>query len=247
MEIKMITEINKKVFDDLIYDSKRGKEELLMEEFNKNFPNFKSEIKILAVLYGKELCKDDFEVLDLGFSFKSFNVLRKRLKEKNLIAISKIDGKKEFYKITKEGKEFLKYYFKNEFIFVNDYILENIKKSRKLKEELNLEDESNLKTMIQNVFNLISNKPDIQKAIQEGSFKFDLLEISELEPDVCDSLLNNFEETKELFKLFLKEHLIGDEKEFEEIKDNIKFYNLEEFKTQNYKISSIPKDSKELI
>lgn len=235
------------LFEELVHNVDYGKQEIIKEEFDKALPNFKSEMRFLIFLYGRELRKEDFEDVDLGFKFTSFNVFRQRLKDKNLVRVSRYDDKKEYLVITNIGIEQLRKYIKTEFIEVNPYIIENIRESRKSKEELNLDKDENLKELIKEIFSLLDKKPDIHRSIQKGAFEFNLDEIGELNPLILDSLLDNFEETQELFKSALSEFLIDDKEYFEKIKDNIKFRNLEKYKSQIYKIHSIPKQSQEFI
>jgi len=234
-------------FDELVYNVDYGKEQILKEEFEKAIPNFKSEMRFLIFLYGRELRKEDFEDVDLGFKFNNFDTYRKRLKDKNYIRVSKIDDKKDYLIITNIGIEKLRKYIKNEFIEINPYIIENIREARKSKEELNLDKEENLISLIKEVFGYLKDKPEVHRAIQKGCFEFDLDEIAELDPIVLDSILDNFEPTLEIFKNVLSDHIVDEREYFEKIKDNIRFKNLEKYKSQIYRIHNIPKQCSEFI
>ncbi|MFW5895731.1 MAG: hypothetical protein ACOCT9_03195 [archaeon] len=241
-------ELNEKCFEDLVYSSEYGDKEIVKEEFGAALKKFKSETRFLQFIYSRELCKEDFENINLGFKYSNFDTYRKRLKDKNLIRVSRLEDKKEYLVLTNIGIETLKKYIKTDFIDVNDYVLENIREHRKQKEEISLDKEKNLNILIKEVFSLLNNKPNIQRAIQKGGFEFDLDEIGKLNPIVLDNILENFEETLELFKNSIEEYLsIEDKNMFHKIRDNIKFNKLDNYKTQIYRIHKIPKQNKEFI
>lgn len=243
----MTENINNRLFEDFIYDSRYGKEDILREEYNKFFLNCKTEVKFLSFLYEKELCKDDFIGIDIGTSFNNFNLVRKRAKDKNFIQVSKLEGKKEYFVISNIGKEYLKNFYEKEFISINNYILENFKSYKKEKNKLNNDSDEHLKQLILEVFNYLKNKPDIHRAILKGSFEFDINEIMETNILVGEALIENFEETIEIFKDALEDFLYDDKEYFETIKDNIKFKGLETIKSQNYLIHTLPKQNKEFL
>lgn len=238
---------NQEMFDDLIYKSEYGKEDILKEEFIKALNGFKTEIKFLSHLYNKQLCKDDFENIDIGTNYSNFNLVRKRIKDKSLIQVIRTEGKKEYFIINHLGKEYLKTYFEKEFLSVNPYVLENVKSSRKQNNKLKLDKDEHMKEMISEVFQFVSESPDLQRAILKGAFEFDINEILENNPVVGEALIENFAETIELFRLVIKEEMFDDSEYYDLIKDNIKIKGLETIKTQNYKISTIPKETKEFI
>lgn len=238
---------NEQVFDDFIYKSQYGKEEILKEEFIKQIPFFKSEIKFLLYLYSRKLCKDDFEEVELGFKFSTFNMVRKRLKDKNYITIVALEGQKEYFSLTKNAEDHLKGYLEKEFLSVNNYVLENLKSYKKEKNKLVDDAKDHLKRLIFEVFDYLNEKPDIHRAIQKGYFEFDINEILESSPFVGEQLIENFEDTLEVFKAAIEDYLYDDKQYFDLIKDNIKFKGLETIKSQNYLIHTLPKNNKEFL
>jgi len=239
---------DKTVLEDFIFHTDYGKEEILREEFDKALLSFKSEIKFLIYLYNRELRKEDFNSEDIGIKYSSFNVFRQRLKDKNLIKVSKVEDKKEFLVLTKIGEEELAKYIIQEFVNVNSYILENIRESRRNRESNDMSNEENVKDLIMSVFSMIDNKPDVHRAIQRGYFSFNLDEIGELNPFVLENLLENFAETNEIYKSAIYEYLpISDREKFHKMRDNIRYNKLENYKSQIYDIHEIPTQTTEFI
>jgi energy-coupling factor transporter ATP-binding protein EcfA2 len=234
-----------KVFDDFIYNSTYGKEEILKEEFEKAFIHFKNENKFLIYLYGSNYSKDDFDKLNPLFKMSTFNVLRQRLKDKNFIyQIGNFEGQ-EVLSVTTQGNEYLKEFLNKEFIKVNPYIIENIRQYKQIS-STNSDKDIYLRDLINKAFSFLDNKPDIHRAIQKGFFEFDINEIAMHSPELLEALIDNFEETYNIFIQCLKDFVCDDDY-FDIIQENIKFKGLETIKKQNYQIHNIPTKTKEFI
>jgi len=234
-------EVTSNNFFDIIYNSNLGDYNEFVKQFNFFIDN-NSSIKnnVLLQLYNNMYCAEDLEEI-LNANVQTIRKTLKRLFEESLISIEKTEEKTKYYSLNENGISCLKNYFNKEFVSKNNYILNNIRISRKESVE-NIE----MKELINNVFDFLETKPDYQDFLKNGFFTFDLIEILELELQLGEFIIENFFEAKALFIIALKDRI----PEISKIKfhiENIKFLGLEKIKTQNYKISSIPKRDNSFI
>ena len=120
---------NEVLFDELVYKEKYGVRQVVKENWDKHINLLSFKLKIMIMTYKTELNKQDLEKYDFKLKFSSFDVIRKSLKELDLLDITKKEGKVEFYITSSKGVQEIKSIISN-FVSTNDYVKNKLKSNR---------------------------------------------------------------------------------------------------------------------
>ena len=242
-------EISYNIFDFFkkeIYKQELGELDEIEKDFYIYYKNFTAKVQILFQLYNRSLSAEQLKEINFSFSVSGISKFKNDLKNEDLIEVSSKEGKKEYITLNFKGIDFLKNYIFREFVNKSNYILNNIRLNRNSKIKKQQENPEFTKQKVIEVMNLLETKNNVEDFVRNGFFVFDLLEILEVDIELGEYIISNFNEAYSLFKSCLKEK-IPEISKYKDNCENIKFINLDKIRTQQYNISSIPKKSNEFI
>lgn len=237
---------NEDYFNDYVYKEEFGDYDLIKSDFIEFTHIFNSHKELSYILYKNQLSKDDIEKINTKFNINSLAVIKNRLKKEDIITVTATENKKEWVTLSDKGLEELNLYISKEFITKNKYIQKYLKKQRQNKTDLILNDVNKHKELIRDFFSFADNKPNFHLFLKNDFIVFSIIDILEHSVELGDFILENFELGYKLIQECVKE-IIVDEKEYNQMKDNIKIVDVDKIKSQFYELTTIPKGTKELI